>query len=226
MSLPEFAFSGLDSETPCLYGPGVRVSFQRANGLVHHLSFSTEPGLALDEYTGIRSGTSLVTPVSEYDIEPADPARVFNPVFQELVEHELPAARRPGLCVLLTGSYFEHHFSAVFSLCRDRTAPHAIALEVDLADRCRAPIKKLAATYSVCHGEPEPEFSGPSLTAAVWRGGSIGAATLELLVEPRARLAPLSTAHEVQIDAGIDPDTFTQRLRYRWRWTSSADRTR
>jgi hypothetical protein len=226
MSMPEFAYGGLNSDTPCLQGPGVCVSFTRQNGLVHSLRFSDDPVLALDEYAGLASRTSRISSKSEYDLEPDDPARVVNPVFQELVEHELPAERRPGLCVLLTGSYFEHHFSAVFSLCRERAVPASIAFEVDLADRCRAPIKKLAATYSVFHSEPKPEFTGLGVTAAAWRGGSLGAATLELLVEPPARLAPLPTANHVQIDARIDPETFTRRLRYRWRWTRSADLTR
>jgi hypothetical protein len=226
MSRAEFAYGGLDSETPCLYGPGVCVSFQRANGLLHSLRFTTEPGLAEYEYAGLRFGISSVSARPEYDIEPDDPARVLNPVFQELVKHELPAERGPGLCVLLTGSCFEHHFSAVFSLCRDQAAPASVAFEVDLADRCRAPIRKLAATYSVVHDAPKPEFLGPGRTAATWHGGSLGAATLELVIEPRAKLAPLSTASEVQIDASIDPEAFTQRLRYRWRWTSCADRTR
>ena len=50
---------------------------------------------------------------------------------------------------LLTGSCFNHHFSAVFSLYRDRETPECIVLDVDIADRCRGPVEKLAATYVV-----------------------------------------------------------------------------
>ena len=48
---------------------------------------------------------------------------------------------------LLTGSSFNHHFSAVFSLYRDAEQPDSIVLDVDVADRFRGPVEKLAATY-------------------------------------------------------------------------------
>jgi hypothetical protein len=202
--------------------PGVSISFTRANGLVHSLRLRCKPGSEdADEY---RSGQRFVSvsPKSECDIEPADPGRVFNPVYQELVKHELPQDRGPGLCLLLTGSCFQHHFSAVFSLYRDRVMPSSIVFDVDLADRCRAPIKKLAATYSVNHIEGEPELIDACPRAVAWRGGPLGEGMLELLAEPPALVArpePLQSSTWVQVEARIDPQTFTQRLHYRWRWT-------
>jgi hypothetical protein len=166
-----------------------------------------------------------VSPKSECDIDPADPAVVFNPVYQELVKHELTGGKGPGLCVLLTGSAFQHHFSAVFSLYRDRARPSSIVLDVDLADRSRAPIKTLAATYSIHHieGKPETEIIGATSGAVAWRGGPLGDGMLEMLPEPPARLAWSDArllAKFVRVEARIDIQTFTQRLRYRWRWTS------
>ena len=75
--------------------------------------------------------------------------RIGNPVYQELVPHELASDPARGICALLTGSCFDHHFSAVFSLGRDRDAPESVVLEIDVADRCRGPVEKLAATYLV-----------------------------------------------------------------------------
>jgi len=226
---PEFSYQGLAADLPVMCGPGVHIAFRHANGLVHTIRLPCKPGS--DDGEGFRSGQSLVSisPETECDIEPADPARVFNPVYQELVKHELPKALHPGLCMLLTGSCFQHHFSAVFSLYRDRAMPSSIVLDIDLADRCRAPIKKLAATYSVHHILGKPELFDVCPTAIAWRGGPLGAGMLELLAEPPAVLArpePRQSSTSVRAEARIDPGTFTQRLHYRWRWTSCADLTR
>jgi hypothetical protein len=244
MSSPEFSIRDLASETPVLRGPGVSLAFTRANGLVHSLELLCKPGSDGGERARYGEPFVSVSPKPGCDIEPADPSRVFNPVYQELVEHEVPKDRGPGLCLLLTGSCFEHHFSAVFSLYRDPVMPSSIVFEVDLADRCRAPIKTLAATYSVDHvgqafqpdvrlqsltyGAIPPAVSlGPSSVA--WRGGTLGDGVLELLAEPPARVIAAESnqsSTSVQVEAWIDPQTFTQRLHYFWRWTSCADLTR
>jgi hypothetical protein len=229
MSSPEFSYGALASETPVMYGPGATLSFTRANGLIHSLALMCKP--ASDSGERARYGEPFVSVSAKpgCDIEPADPSRVFNPVYQELVQHELPKDRGPGLCLLLTGSCFEHHFSAVFSLYRDPVMASSIVFEVDLADRCRAPIKKLAATYSVDHSEGKPERFDAGPSAAAWRGGTLGEGMLELLAEPPARVIAAhsnQTSTSAQVEAWIDPQTFTQRLHYRWRWTNCADLTR
>ncbi len=153
---------------------------------------------------------------------------MFNPVYQDLVKHELPRQHGDGLCVLLTGSWFQHHFSSVFSLYREQATPTSIILEVDLADRCRAPVEKLAATYSVDHRGAKPERIDTLPGMVAWRGGSLAEGRLELLAEPPAQLIgpELHPSTLVRVEARIDPHSFTQRLHYRWRWTSCANLTR
>jgi hypothetical protein len=229
MPSPEFFYEDLASETPVLCAPGAIVSFARANGLVHSLRIRCEPGSHRAPETASGERFVTVSPESGREIDPADPARVVNPVYQELVKHELPRDHGPGLCLLLTGSAFQHHFSAVFSLYREGLSPGLIVLDVDLADRTRAPIQLLAATYAVHHATGRPGLVDASPTAVAWRGGPLGEGTLELLAEPPARLGrpearPSSTS--VRIEARVDPKTFTQRLHYRWRWTSCAALTR
>jgi len=227
---PEFSYQGLAAGEPVMCGPGLHVAFARANdGLVHSLRL---PGTHCSKAgETIRPGQDLVpvATVPVHSLEPADPSWVLNPVYQELVRHELPEDRGPGLCLLLTGSYLEHHFSAVFRLQRDQALPRRIVLDVDVADRCRAAVKKLAATYLVHHIEGEPLLwdAGPHRIA--WHGGRLGHGMLELVAEPPAvvtRPEPHQSSTSVRVEARIDPQTFTQRLHYCWRWTSCADLTR
>jgi hypothetical protein len=207
-------------------GPGVTVSFTRAINLAHVIRIRRERGT--DGAGNPAAGERFVSVSSEGECD-VDPARVSNPVYQELVKHELPRGQGPGLCVLLTGSSFQHHFSAVFGLYCDRAMPSAVVLEVNLADRCRMPIKTLAATYSVDHVDGEPGRFDARAHAVIWRGGPLGDGTLELLAEPPASVSArqMGDASTVlRVEGWIDPKTFTQRLNYRWRWTSCADLTR
>jgi hypothetical protein len=209
--------------------PGLIVSFARAGSLIHTIQIRPASMLEPDGKSRFDAGSFLVSPQSECDIDPDDPGRVFNPVYQELVQHELPAHQGAGLCVLLTGSAFQHHFSAVFGLYRDRTKPSSIILDVDLADRVRAPIALLAVTYSIHRKGGNPELIDATAGTLAWRGGSLGDGTLELLADPPARLGTPEARQWstiVRVEARIDPQTFTQRLHYCWRWTSCADATR
>ena len=52
-----------------------------------------------------------------------DPTRIVSPVYQELQRHESAGDQTGGVCLLLTGQFFQHHFSAAFSLFRDPDSP-------------------------------------------------------------------------------------------------------
>jgi len=220
---PEFSYRGLAADELVMCAPGLHVAFARAGSLVHSLRLPGTPSSEAGE--AIRPGQDLVSvaPVLVNDLEPADPSRVLNPVYQELVRHKPPAARGTGLCLLLTGSYLEHHFSAVFRLLRDQAMPSWVVLDVDVADRCRAPVHKLAATYRVHDGEGKPLLIDAGPHRIAWSGGRLGSGMLELMAEPPARVAAEGEhafRTTVQVEAQIDPLTKTQRLHYCWRWTS------
>jgi hypothetical protein len=236
MATPDFTYiwSGVDAPTLC--GPGACLCFSAASGWVHRLRLFADAGATTGGRIDFRRELAWVSAAPEIHIEPADPSRVLNPVYQEFSRHEPPTDKVPGLCLLLTGSAFEHHFSGVFCLHRDPTMPSRIVFDVDVADRCRAPIELLAATYQFTHrgGHPwlidaSPCARRAGSTAIAWTGGPLGDGMLELLADrPEALVSRevhgLFTS--VQIQSQIDPDTFTHRLRYRWRWTSPSDLTR
>jgi hypothetical protein len=213
-------------DAPILCGPGIAVVFAQAGGLVHALrlgKIATPPArLALKHY--LISAASLPEPESVQ----LNGRRIENPVYQELVPHELSSNPGQGICALLTGSCFDHHFSAVFSLGRDRHAPECVVLEIDVADRCRGPVEKLAATYFVIgYGQNVAvETFRAKASSVSW---DVDGGVLELEALAPAVIDEPSSAKEgvkVQIQARIDPQTHTQRLHYRWRWASCPDRTR
>ena len=137
------------------------------------------------------------------------------------------AGHRPS--ALLTGSSLNHHFSAVFSLSRDTETPDCIVLDVDVADRCRGPVEKLAATYVVSGSLLSGEPAHISTTSLEWRTEAVHPGRIELIAIPFATVdrstSPAGDQH-VQIQARIDAASHTQRLRYRWRWARSSDLTR
>jgi hypothetical protein len=156
---------------------------------------------------------------------PEDERRILSPVYQEVQRHEL--APGSGLCLLLTGLFFRHHFSAAVTLRQDPARRESLELDFDIADRCRAPIESLAATYLVGRDSGALIDAGPGRIA--WDAVDLGWERIELIAEPPATLALAEAGRQamrVQVLAAIQPGTFTHRLRYRWRLVRSADRTR
>ena len=90
-------------------GPGLRLAFARfGERWTHRLELSGE-----DE--------SEIASAVESDLERDSPGRVVSPVYQEIHRHE--RALEPGLCLLLTGRLFQHHFSAAVDLRIDPIGP-------------------------------------------------------------------------------------------------------
>src|SRR5262249_8957823 len=142
-----------------------------------------------------------------------DPKRVSNPTYQEFVTHELPKTQVPGICALLTGSCLAHHFSAVFSLHGDPDEPERVVFEVDLADRCRTPVEKLAATYIVSHPVEAFDVSRAAANSILWDARKAGRGSLALVALapaniPEPRSCSLGT--RVEILAQIDTSSHTQ----------------
>ncbi len=222
----EFWFEQPGSESPVMRGPGIEVSFSHGNAWDHRIRFdggSTASGPGRPRL--------LVRPAAENEdeIEPAEPGRIANPVYQAFVPHELAPSRGPGLCALLTGSCFDHHFSAVLSLYPDPELPARVVFEVDLADRCRGSVDMLAATYLISDPARSETLLDVRSNRVAWRGARPGDGLLELIATPPAMIGdqtPFSASSRVQVLARIDPNTHTQRLHYRWRWASCADLTR
>ena len=157
----DFWFDHVQPGSLVLHAPGISLVFSRDRGLAHALwvdSGSAAPAIGLESWL-VRSGEFTDQEIEEAQGRRKNPhpvprperegAIIDNPVYQEIVPHELAHERRTGVCALLTGSCFDHHFSAVFSLYRELKTPQCIVLDVDVADRCRGSIEKLAATYSV-----------------------------------------------------------------------------
>jgi hypothetical protein len=216
--MPDAEFTWQQTDARCVIdGPGGRVTFVRNDDRwTQHLAFRTGPEAA-------EGATSLVSSVE------AEPGRedsnwVVSPVYQELQRHEFAGDDIRGICVLLTGHMHQHHFSAAVSLYRDLEAENFIVLEIDVADRCRAPVSALAATYLVRLGSSE--LADASQHAIIWSGSApaaeLGSKRLELRCDSPSSLALAEAgrnATRVQILAAIDPTVFTHRLRYRWRWS-------
>ncbi len=153
-----------------------------------------------------------------------DERHIANPVYQEVHRHE--PADGPALCLLLTGKLFQHHFSAAVTLRKEPGQPGFLELDFDVADRCRAPIECLAATYLIGLDSGALVDADPGRIA--WNVVDSGFDSIELRAESPSSLVLAEAgrkATRVQILAAIVPGTFTHRLRYRWRWVPSAVRT-
>lgn len=192
-----------------LRGRSFGVEFRRLGDRWSHVILGQEAGIAMAK-------TISVQPEGE------DPARVVGPVYQEAQLHG--AETGASLCLLLTGLFFKHHFSASVTLARDALHDGRFWLDFDVADRCRSPVESLAATYLV-------GLDSGALTAAdpdriAWR---LDSGLLELLAFPPASLAMAEAgrrATRVQALAAIQPGSFTHRLHYGWRWTNDDGFTR
>ncbi|MGP0068790.1 MAG: hypothetical protein ACLQGP_34965 [Isosphaeraceae bacterium] len=196
-----------------LIGPGMGIGFVRAGDRWTH-------ALSIPEEGGVE-----VARVVESQPDRDDPARIVSPVFQELQKHE----PRDGmsLCLLMTGLWFDHHFSAAVSLAPDPERVDDLTLEFDVADRCRSPIESLAATYVMRLGSGALAEASPDRITWSLDGPSPG--SLELVADSPSSLVMAEAGRQamrVQVLASILPGHFTHRLRYRWRWTSSAPLTR
>jgi hypothetical protein len=223
---PEFSYQQLAEGEPVMCAPGLHVAFQRESGIQHSLRLTGGHSAAAGAI--LRPGQLVVSVAPANAVGPGDPVCLLNPVYQELVRHELPVERGPGLCLLLTGAAHKHHFSAVFLLQSDQAMPPRIVLDVDVADRCRTPEETLAATYLVHHDEQEPLLAEPGSHRIAWRGGRLGQGMLELLARPPSVITTPQQCRSftsVRVEARTDPRTFTHRLHYSWRWTSDADDT-
>ena len=73
----------------------------------------------------------------------------MSPVYQELHRHTFAGDDDRGVCLLLTGRLFHHHFSAAVTVSADHDQDDAVIVDFDVADRCRADVSSLAATYLV-----------------------------------------------------------------------------
>jgi hypothetical protein len=194
-------------------GPGLRLAFARTGVLwTHSLVLPGED-------------VFVIARAVETDPERDDPGRVISPVFQDIQRHQ--SALGSGLCLLLTGTLYKHHFSAVISLGHDPDRPDGLMLDVDVADRCRSPVENLAATYTVGLDSGKLARAGPE--AITWEnvGASLGRLDIEAVAPSTLVLAEAGrSATRVQVLAAIQPGSFTHRLHYRWRWTSSSGLTR
>lgn len=215
MANGEFSWDEVErGDAFAIRGPRERITLARTSGRWAH---------RIELGSGVSGETSPLITTVEVDPEQADPERVVSPVYQELHRHEFAGDECRGVCVLLTGHQFQHHFSAALSVFRDPDDPQSVVLDVDLADRCRAPVASLAASYAL-------RLDGGSLidageSAITWRVPDLGPGfdRLELRCDAPGTLALSErgrAATRVQILAGLHPTFFTHRLRYRWRWSA------
>ena len=123
----------------------------------------------------------------------------------------LPGGRSPHVAdgasgALLIGQSGPHHFSAVVTVRRDGAT--ASSIEVDVADRCRAPVEVLASTYSVAARFERPDRRRPgSRSSGSWRApGPRLASNSATGAGPASRLAEAGRrATRVQALARLDP---------------------
>lgn len=194
-------------------GPGLRIAFARKGAVWTH-------SLIIPDDDELEIARAVET-----DPERDDPGRVVSPVYQDVQHHQ--NAPGSGLCLLLTGTLHKHHFSAVISLGHDPDRPEEMMFDVDVADRCRSPVEYLAATYTVGLDSGKLARGGPK--AITWDnvGAGVGRLEIEAVASSTLVMAEAGrSATRVQILAAIEPGSFTHRLHYRWRWTSSSGLTR
>jgi hypothetical protein len=193
--------------------PGLRISFTRVAGSWTHSLLLSDDG-----------NSELARPL-EIPAEHTERGRIVRPVFDELVRHE--GGDTPGLCLLLTGRLFHHHFSAVVTIGVDPERPGNVMVDFDVADRCRGPVKSLTASYLV-------QFRGntvvdPAPKLITWDKVDGCESRLELEAFPPTSLGFTEAGRNAvgaHVFAEIRPGNFTHRLRYRWRWTTSSGLTR
>jgi hypothetical protein len=205
-----------------IQGADARMTFARlGDRWIHHLSFGR-----LDQHDD--EPTELIS-TEESDPRGDDPARVVSPVYQELHRHEFASDFDRGVCLLLTGRQFHHHFSAAVTIAADPERKGAVIVDFDVADRCRADVASLAATYLVRLGSSD--LRDADAQSISWTSAAINQGLLTLQAEADGILALGEAGRQaarVQALARIASGSFTHRLHYRWLWatTAEADRTR
>jgi hypothetical protein len=173
----------------------------------------------------VGSGTAEIAHAVESDPERDSPVRVVSPVYQDIQHHALAGSSEQ--CLLLTGRWFQHHFSAAVRLYFDADLEGPLVVDFDVADRCREPVESLAATYVVALGGGA--LVDACTTKIEWSvsGGALG--RLEMLAEPPTTLVLAEAGRQaarVQALAALGAGGFTHRLRYRWRWTAAHSQER
>jgi hypothetical protein len=154
------------------------------------------------------------TIVRAFNIAPEleNPASVVSPAFQQ-VEFQGERDRRSAL---LLGQSGPHHFSAVFQVWeRDNEA----GVDVDLADRCRYDLDRLACTYHVLLNSGELQSADDRSIA--WQSPRFGGGglVLEALGSTRVALAEGGrAATRVQALGELNRAGATHRCTFRWRW--------
>jgi hypothetical protein len=144
-----------------------------------------------------------------------DPTQIVSPVYQE-VQHHAFDDHDGRIRLLLTGLLHKHHFSAVLTVEVDDAG--GTVVDLDVADRCRDAVARLAATYEVRLTPGDLDDATPR--SVTW---SLDAAALSMAAADGASLAiaarsPVSM--RVQALASLTPGSFTHRLRYRWTWAT------
>jgi hypothetical protein len=217
MTDSEFGWQQTDDRC-VIHGRGVRLAFERTGDRwTHSLEFG--PATAGSESSGIRADALQAS--TDQD----DAARIVSPVYQELTRHEFAGDGMRGVCLLLTGRLFAHHFSAAVSVQIEPDEPSWVVIEFDIADRCRVAVASLSAPYQLPAGSSDLIDAGPH--AITWSRAApdagIPAGRLELRCDSPGSLALAEAGRQatrVQALAAIDPARFTHRLRYRWLWAS------
>jgi hypothetical protein len=198
-----------------LCGPGLRLAFGRIGAVWTHSVFTCGAG-----------GNEVeVARTVESDPARDQPGRVVSPVYQDIQRHQ--GAEGSGLCLLATGTLYQHHFSAVVALEDDPGRPGGLVVDVDVADRCRRAVESLAATYTVRLDSGALVAAGPEAIEWEIGGGSGFRLALEAVAPSTLVMAEAGrSATRVQILAALDAGGFTHRLHYRWRWASRSGLTR
>ncbi|WZO96902.1 hypothetical protein EP7_003909 [Isosphaeraceae bacterium EP7] len=169
---------------------------------IHELSVATQVGL-------VCFARSV-----EGNVDRDSPSRVVSPAYQEVQEHPGDSFVR----LLLTGQSTPHHFSAVLTVQRNGGEVRA---EFDVADRCRAQVEALAATYQLDAVSSDLVAGSPD--RLIWQCPDWGIGTLELepLEGATTCLAETGRIGSIaQCLAQLNPADYTHRLRYAWTWKS------
>jgi hypothetical protein len=149
-----------------------------------------------------------------------DPGRVVSPAYQQIHWQ----GDDDGVRAMLLGQSGAHHFSAVFSVS---PSSEGVAVAVDVADRCRAEVLALAATYEVFLAPGDLLQADPA--GLVWgrEEWPRGRLSFKAAEPTRAGMAEAGRrAVRVQAEAPIAADRHTHRVLYRWHWSPRNGDTR